>query len=1372
MKRILGLDLGTTSIGWALVNESENPGEQSSIVKLGVRVVPLSADEKDSYEKGKDIGTNASRTMKRGMRRSLQRYQLRRRELIRLLREHHIITDQTLLCEDGPRTTFETYRLRAKAPAGEISLDALARVLLMINKKRGYKSNRKAQSGDEGALIDGMDIARQLYEEDLTPGQYVLSLLESGKKYEPTFYASDLRAEFDRIWSCQQSRFPAILTAALREELLRCGQREASAIFYKRFSVSTAQNRGKDKRLQAYRWRVAALTDPLTIDEVAYTLCDLCGKMHNSSSYLGSIGDRSKELYFGHLTVGQYLMRQLDADPNCSLKNQVFYRQDYLDEFEAIWEEQARHHPELTPALKAEVRDTVIFYQRRLRSQRNLIATCEFENQVRTFTIEGREKQKTIGLKVCPKSSPLFQEFKVWQVINNLVITDTRTDARVPLTPGQKQALADALQYTARLTKTEVLKLLCGKSRGYDLNYKEVPGNETMSALLDACRTIAEMSGNGEADKLSLSDVEEIFGALGFKTDFLHFDSAIEGKAICQAPHYALWHLLYSYEDDKSNTGDESLIGHLEQLTGMPKEYARVLASVSFKEDYGSLSAKAIRKILPWLKQGLVYSEACEAAGYRHSAHSLTREELDTRPLKDQLELLPRNSLRNPVVEKILNQMIHVVNGVAETYGKPDEIRVEMARELKQSKQEREQATQDIGKNEAQNKAFAKVLADEFHIANPSRNDLIRYRLYEELKGNGYHTLYTNTLIPREKLFSKEFDIEHIIPQARLFDDSFSNKTLECRQANIDKGKMTALDYVKSIADADGVQQYRNRVEALFADHAISKTKRNKLLMAEADIPEDFLQRDLNNTQYIAREAISLLEQLVRTVTPTIGSITDRLRDDWQLVDLLQELNWDKYQKLGLTYTYQDRDGRTISHIKDWTKRNDHRHHAMDALTIAFTRPAFIQYLNHMAARSDKAGAVYAIEQKWLYRDSKGKLRFMPPVPLDQFRSEAKQHLEAVLVSQKAKNKVMTENVNRYRVKNETRTQRVLTPRGQLHNETVYGQIQQYQTALVAVNAKMTPDVAATIADQRQRNAVMARLEAYGGDAKKAFAGKNSLEKNPLWLDEAHSECVPAKVKVVTLEPTLTIRKLVDPTLNVDKVIDPHIRQILQARLAAYGDDPKKAFVNLDKDPIWLNEEKGIQVKRVTIRAGYSTAEPLHRGKDKFGRFCTDELDAQVPADYVVPGSNHHVAVYSDAEGTLHDIPVTFIKAVERASAGLPVIDKEYNSAEGWTYLFSMKQNEYFVFPNAETGFDPRSMDLLDPDNAEEISRNLYRLQKFSITESGREFVFRHHLETTVNDAKELLGSTFKRFKSTGFLKGIVKVRINHLGQIVSVGEE
>ena len=146
--------------------------------------------------------------------------------------------------------------------------------------------------------------------------------------------------------------------------------------------------------------------------------------------------------------------------------------------------------------------------------------------------------------------------------------------------------------------------------------------------------------------------------------------------------------------------------------------------------------------------------------------------------------------------------------------------------------------------------------------------------------------------------------------------------------------------------------------------------------------------------------------------------------------------------------------------------------------------------------------------------------------------------------------------------------------------------------------------------------------------------------------------------------------------------------------------------------------------------------------------------------------NNHHVAIFQDKKGKLQEKIVSFYEATTRATLGLPIIDKDYKSDEGYTFLFTMKQNEYFVFPNEETGFNPNEIDLLNPDNYPLISPNLFRVQKFTV----KDYFFRHHLETTVEDVKKLLGITWKRCGLSGIVD-IVKVRVNHLGQIVSVGE-
>lgn len=769
----------------------------------------------------------------------------------------------------------------------------------------------------------------------------------------------------------------------------------------------------EELKLENFQWRVKALSERMNPEELAIVLQEINEQISNSSGYLGAISDRSKELYFNRQTVGQYQMAVLDNNPNIGLRNMVFYRQDYLDEFNTIWEKQAEFHKELTEDLKKEIRDIVIFYQRRLKSQKGLINICEFERRQIEVEIDGKKKIKTIGSRVIPRSSPLFQEFKIWQTLNDIEVSvlgvknkrkkqddnsttlldsaenidSLKLNVSRPLDADEKSLLAKELFIRDKLTKSDVLKLLFNNPQNLNLNFKNIDGNRTGSALYQAFSKILEISGHESinfkksADEI-VEQVKTIFSALGWNTEVLCFDSE---KELDKQPYFKLWHLLYSFEGDSTPTGDGNLIQKIADLCGFEKDYASILANITFQEDYGSLSTKTIRKILPHLKDGNQYDVACEYAGYKHSKSSLKKEEIKNKVLKDKLELLPKNSLRNPVVEKILNQMVNVINAIITTYGKPDEIRIELARELKKNAKEREELTKSIVDTTKTHEGIRAILQNDFGMSHVSRNAIIRYKLYEELKDNGYKTLYSNTYIPKEKLFSKDFDIEHIIPQARLFDDSFSNKTLEVKSINIEKGSKTAYDFVEEKYGEQGLQEYLNRCEVLFRD---KKTKLRKLKMQESEIPEGFIDRDLRNTQYIAKKALSMLNEICRRVVATTGAITDELREDWQLVDVMKELNWEKYKVLGLVEYFEDNDGRLIGRIKDWTKRNDHRHHAMDALTVAFTKDVFIQYFNNKNASLKPDTNEAAIRNKYFQN---GKA--IPPMSLDEFRAEAKKHL-------------------------------------------------------------------------------------------------------------------------------------------------------------------------------------------------------------------------------------------------------------------------------------------------------------------------------------------------------------------------------------------
>ncbi|MGM0636462.1 MAG: type II CRISPR RNA-guided endonuclease Cas9 [Bacteroidota bacterium] len=1369
MKRILGLDLGTTSIGWAFVNEADKENETSSIIKTGVRVVPLSTDEENDFKKGKSITINADRTLKRGARRNKFRYQLRRKALISELKNIGFIDDKTKLTEIGDNSTHELLKLRNKAVTQKVEKEEFSRILLSINKKRGYKSSRKANNSEEGELIDSMGITKKLYKNNLTPGEFSYNLLKQGKKALPDYYRSDLENEFNKVWKKQKEFYPEILDDSLFTELAGKNKNQTWKICEKPFDIQGIKLDGNrdEKKLETYRLRKIALTEQIDLEHLAIALQEINNEVNQSSGYLSEISDRSKELHFNDLTVGQYLYNQISKNPHTSLKNQVFYRQDYLNEFQKIWNKQAEFYPELNDELRDKIQNEIIFYQRRLKSQKGLISYCEFESWEQDVIIDGEKKRKIVGHRVIPKSSPLFQEFKVWQNLNSIRITHIKTNEVYHIEEESNAELFQKLNWTDKLTDKQALKEFDLKPEEWKINFQKIEGNRTNHSLLEVYKEILKIEGYDninfkkiEANELQKT-LEQCFDEIGIDKRILDFNATLSGNEFSKQKSYELWHLLYSYEDDFSRTGTASLEDKLKSNFGFKDEHLPYLINIRFQDDYGNLSARAIRKIMPHLQDGKIYSDACELAGYNHS-NSVTKKQNEERELKPKLEILKKNSLRNPVVEKILNQCINVVNAIIEDekMGRPDEIRIELARELKNTKDQRDRMTKAIGKATRDHEKYREEIKSKFGLPHVSRNDLIRYKLYKELESNGYRTLYTDEYIKPEDLFSKKYDIEHIIPKSRLFDDSFSNKTLETRESNLDKGDETALDFVDRKYGKEGLEKYRNRVEELYKAGKISGSKHRKLLMSLKDIPEDFLNRDLGNSAYIAKKAAEILLDVTKRVSLTSGTITSKLREDWGLIQVMQELNWDKYEKVGFTYYKENKEGKKLPRIKDWTKRNDHRHHAMDAITVAFTKPGMIQYLNNLNAKTNKN--IIALENNYTYKDERGKRKFIAPFP--NIRKASKEHLSQILISHKAKNKVTTKNKNKINVKgkNKFKYQTVETPRGQLHKETVYGKSKYYETKLEKIGGKFDKDYINLVASQSYRSALLKRLQEFESNPKKAFTGKNSLTKNPIYLNGAQ-ETVPEKVKLTWLEDRFTIRKEITPDLKIDKVVDEGIKKVLQKRLNDFNNKPKEAFADLDKNPIWLNKEKGIKIKRVKI-TGVSNAEPLHHSKNHLGEEILDKNNKLIPTDYVSTGNNHHVAIYKDEKGNLQEEVVSFYEAVARKNVDVPIINE--NHKKGWEFLFTMKQNEMFVFPNEEKDFNPNEIDIFNPENKALISENLFRVQKFT----NKDYFFRHHLETNVENVKLTHKITWFRTGLSG-IYGIIKVRLNHLGDIVQVGE-
>ena len=777
---------------------------------------------------------------------------------------------------------------------------------------------------------------------------------------------------------------------------------------------------------------------------------------------------------------------------------------------------------------------------------------------------------------------------------------------------------------------------------------------------------------------------------------------------------------------------------------------------------YGNKSSKFIRKILPYLQDGLMYNEACAYIGVNHS-DSLTKAENDARELLEKLPQIKKNELRQPVVEKILNQMINVVNAIFDKYGNNngiDEIRVELARELKQSREERELTDKNNRKRQKENDSNAKLI-EEYGI-RASRNRIQKYRMWKESRQTCF---YCGQVVDvKDFLRGYDVEVEHIIPKALFFDDSFSNKVCSCRKCNSEKGERTAYDYMSSKGE-DELSRYIRTVEDRYKKGEISKTKRERLLTPADKIPTDFINRQLRETQYIAKKSVEILKQICRDVWTTSGSVTDFLRHNWGYDEILHTLDFDRYKSGGLTEVIEiEHKGQKhrIERIKDWSKRLDHRHHAVDALVVACTKQSYIQRLNNLNTERDamyqdiEAQSVewkekHSLLEKWI------KLQPHPTV------SEVTDKVDEILVSFKAGKRVATLG-KRSVYKNGKKTvvqNNIIVPRGALCEESVYGQINLIEKNKPIKYLFENPSL---IFKPYIKALVEERLKEYNGDTSKAIS---SLKNNPIYL---------RKDKSVVLEYGTCYKKeyVKKYSLNsikakdVDSIIDKHIREVVRQRLEDNNNNEKAAFAS----PLYADKQKQIPIKSVRCTTGINIAAPVNYN------------ESNDPISFVKPGNNHHIAIYKDKDGKHQEHIVTFWHAVERKKYGMPVvitnpkeiwdliIEKSLDLPESflnclpnsdWNYEISMQQNEMFVMGMSEDEFQ----DAIRNNDYKTLNKYLYRVQ--SVSES--DYWLRLHIETMNDKTPE--GNIIKKYYriksiNTFFNFNPHKVKITLLGEIQS----
>ena len=1178
MKKILGLDLGTNSIGWAVINKEND--NLVGIDSAGSRIIPMDAATLSDFAKGNTKSQTADRTLYRSVRRLRERYLLRRERLHKVL---HILNflpahyDSQIGWDKSDNKTYgkfinnaepkinwrkvndkyefifmnsfremledfkinssikgevkipqnwTLYYLRKKALTQKISKGELSWILLNFNHKRGYSQLRDEEENEESEKNKSYEQLKVIKVED--SGELV-----KGKKLYDIYFDNGLK--YDKKTTKPENWLNKV----------------------KEFIVTTSTLKDGSTK---YSFKAVDSTK----DWIAI-------KKKTEQDVI-----KSKE------TVGSYIYDTLLKNQNQKINGKLIStieRKFYKDELNQIITKQIEFHEELRDRdlykkcienlytnnddyrnsisgrdFKYLLLDNILFYQRPLKTKKSLISNCPYEK--RNYRNKETNELVDVPIKCTVKSNPYFQEFRLWQFISNIRIYQKEKYVEITNKKATYNKLETDVDVTSEFIrneddrvklfewlndrkeidqkaflKNELFKKIKKDIDSYRWNYvedKKYPCNKTRAAILA---------------KLNKSEKEKLTPVLEYK----------------------IWHLLYSIhtkeEIDKALSENKSKNNKIYNLLkeSFSQETIVKLKTIKFEEkDYASYSEKAIKKLLSLMRigkywkeeninkyvldrinkiltgeydenikeqvrkksshfskisefKGLSVSLACYVIYNRHSENSDIIKWNTPKDIDDFLNDFKLNSLRNPIVEQVITETLRVVRDIWKKIGHIDEIHVELARDIKNPSNKRKQISERNSNNENTNlrikailqefenpeydienvRAYSKSQQDLFKIyedtvltsvevpddinniikkfnesdkkKQPSFSDVKRYRLWLEQK---YCSPYTGEVIPLSKLFTSAYEIEHVIPQSRFFDDSFSNKVICESAVNKLKGNLLGHEFILN-NHGEKVEVGNGKTVTILSldsyEEFVSKNyygnKKKKLLYD--DIPEEFSQRQLNDSRYISKYIKGLLSNIVRekldngeyepeaiskNLIVNVGGITDILKKDWGMNDVWNSIILPRFQRLNeITNTQKFTTTTANGHViptmpielqKGFNKKRiDHRHHAMDAIVIACVTRAHVQYISTINSQSGdyklKRGLANKLRNfktvkypKWITNANGVKVpgpekisRSVPTSyikPWATFTQDSKKVLENIIVSFKQNLRVVNETSNYY----------------------------------------------------------------------------------------------------------------------------------------------------------------------------------------------------------------------------------------------------------------------------------------------------------------------------------------------------------------------
>lgn len=529
-----------------------------------------------------------------------------------------------------------------------------------------------------------------------------------------------------------------------------------------------------------------------------------------------------------------------------------------------------------------------------------------------------------------------------YQKLNNLQIIDWANGGdKRSLTQAEKEKIIERAQAKEYLTYKDIRKML-GYEKNEDIRFNALNYSVRRKNKKDAPEETENIFKCEESKFISLANSNKIRKYLpnDIKNDVIIIDEIAE---ICTK---------YTNENLFRDAIDKSLILH----DRLDEETISGLLTINMT-GYGHLSIKALREILPFLKEGCDYSKACEKAGHNHS--QFTTEKGKYLGKKSEVRELIEG-VGSPVVKRALSQAIKVIDAIIRQYGSPFSVNIELAREMSQTRQERDKSAKDNQDRASANETIKARLIEM--NADPTATNILKLKLYDE---QTCKCVYSGRAIDPERMFKEEkyCEIDHIIPYSRSFDDSFNNKVLVLSEENQNKRNSIPYEYFERIGRE--WDEFETRVKTIYSN---KNGKKLELLLKKKVDEDGWKTRALNDTRYASRMLANLIKDHLlfdsasrkKSVLTVNGKITSYLRRFW-----------------GIPKIRADGD----------------KHHAVDASIIACVSDGVIQKLTHYNYAKEMSlfmNGKYILEDGEIasseYYDKNSK--FVLPYPYPLFREE------------------------------------------------------------------------------------------------------------------------------------------------------------------------------------------------------------------------------------------------------------------------------------------------------------------------------------------------------------------------------------------------